>query len=140
MRLTNPKKDERHDAEEQFCGAGRGQAVRTGDGRDTAIEMAEDRLWSRLHDAGLRHSDPHTRLFQSAFGAPGPCMEGCPLCGLMPHVRTALGQAANAKVGEAAGLLRAAAGKLGGRGPAVVDALEALALAIEDMRVQGEGG
>lgn len=101
---------------------------------DCTIDVAEDRLRSRLRDAGLSHADPPIWVFKAAFGAAGPCAPACALCALLPHVRAALNEAANAKVAEAARLLRAAAGRWAGHGPRVAEALEALALAVEDMR------
>lgn len=72
----------------------------TTDADQGRIEMAEDRLLSRLHDAGLPHADPHIWLFKSIYGAPGPCAPGCALCQLIPHVRAALAEAAKPKVAE----------------------------------------
>lgn len=99
------------------------------------IEIVEDRLWVRLRDAGFSHENVHLWLLRTSLGSREPCDEGCVLCALIPHVRAAMTEAANAKFGEAARLLRLTIARWGEGCPGVREALEPSVLALEGMTV-----
>lgn len=79
------------------------------------LEDVEDRLWSALNGAGMRHSDRHVRLLKSVFGQPGVCSEACLACAIRPPITRALRQAVNAKLREIAALLERKASELTAR-------------------------